>query len=326
MRRTIMASMMLAAAWAGLTPAAALAKIRTDTVTYAEGDTVLAGYVAWDDKVKGKRPGVMVVHEWWGLNDYAKVRARQLATLGYVAFAADIYGKGRRGTTRAEARKLAAPLLKDRKLMRRRAAAGLKALKGVEFVDDRKVAAIGYCFGGTCVLELARSGAKFQAAVSFHGGLSTPNPAGAGKILTKILVLHGADDPHVPAKDVLAFQQEMRDAKADWQLNAYGGAVHAFTNPAAGEDPSKGSAYHERATRRAWSAMKRFFQETIGLPNPKASDGGGVVRFTKEKIVRPVGKAGKATGSAIKKAATWTWRKVAGKDEETVEDKKPDDH
>jgi dienelactone hydrolase len=244
-----------------LCPTAASATLRTRTVEYKQGKTVLQGYLAFDDSTKGKRPGVLVVHEWMGINDYVKQRVDQLAGLGYVAFAADIYGKGVRPKTPAEAAAQAKIYREDRKLMRARAAAGLDVLRKDRNVDGKRIAAIGYCFGGTTVLELARSGAPIAGTVSFHGGLATPTPGDARNIKGKVLALHGADDPHVPPKEVAAFEDEMRKAKVDWELNAYGGAVHSFTNPTSGNDPSKGIAYNERADKRSWDAMKLFFVE-----------------------------------------------------------------
>jgi dienelactone hydrolase len=243
--------------------ASAWAEVRTKTVEYRQGDAVLEGYLAWDDSLEGKRPGVVVVHEWYGLNDYAKRRARMVAELGYVAFAADIYGKGKKATTGEEASKLSAPYRADRALMRARARAALDVLKENELVDKDRLAAIGYCFGGTTVLELARSGADVRGVVSFHGGLSTPEPADARNIKGSVLVLHGADDPYA-GPEAPAFQQEMRDAGVDWQMVYYGGAVHSFTNPASGNDNSKGVAYNEKADRRSWKAMKVFLKEVFG--------------------------------------------------------------
>ncbi|HBA86513.1 MAG TPA: dienelactone hydrolase [Geobacter sp.] len=232
------------------------------TVEYRQGDTVLEGYLAYNDSVKGKRPGVLVIHEWTGLGQYEKRRADQLAALGYVAFAADIYGKGVRPATPELAAKEAAKYRgNDRGLIRARAVAGLDKLASFPQVDPKQLAVIGYCFGGTAALELARSGARLLGAVSFHGGLSTPDPADARNITGKVLALHGADDPYVKADEVAAFQQEMRQAKVDWQMNYYSGAVHSFTNPKSGNDPSKGVAYNEKADRRSWEAMKQFFNE-----------------------------------------------------------------
>ena len=232
------------------------------TVQYRHGDTVLEGYLAYDDAVKGKRPGVLVIHEWSGLGPYERRRADQLAALGYVAFAADIYGKGVRPADPGLAAKEAAKYRgSDRGPLRARSAAGLARLAGLPQVDPERLAVIGYCFGGTAALELARSGAKMVGTVSFHGGLDTPVPADALNIRGKVLVLHGADDPHVKPEQVTRFQQEMRMAKVDWQMIYYGGAVHSFSNPESGNVPAKGAAYNEKADRRSWEAMKQFFEE-----------------------------------------------------------------
>jgi dienelactone hydrolase len=237
------------------------AALRTEEVDYKHGDVVLEGYLAYDDAVKGKRPGVIVVHEWWGLNNYAKMRTEKLAKLGYIAFAIDMYGKGVRAKDPKEAGSLSGIYRGDRPLMRARANAGLDVLRNHPMTDIKRIAAIGYCFGGTVVLEMARSGTELVGVVSFHGGLSTPNPGDAKNIKGKVLVLHGADDPAVPPDQVIAFQDEMRKANVDWQMVSYGGAVHSFTNPDAGNDPSKGAAYNEKADRRSWEAMKFFFGE-----------------------------------------------------------------
>ena len=238
------------------------AAIRTEAVEYKQGETMLEGYLAYDDTITGPRPGVLVFHEWWGINDYSKQRARQLASLGYVAFAADVYGKGVLAKTPQEAMALAGRFRgPDRSLMRERAGAALDVLKRNKLVDHKIIAAIGYCFGGTVALELARSGAAVAGTVSFHGGLATPNPGDAKAIKGKILALTGADDPHVQSEEILAFEGEMRKAGVDWELVAYGNAVHGFTNPANGTDNSKGVAYNKKADKRSWGEMKRFFDE-----------------------------------------------------------------
>lgn len=240
------------------------AAMHTELIEYRHGDTVLEGYLAYDDARKGARPGVLVVHEWWGLNDYARNRAEQLAELGYIAFALDMYGKGVRLKTPEEAGSFAGRYKADRPLMRARAQAGLDVLKKHELTDPKRIAAIGYCFGGTTVLELARSGADLAGVVSFHGGLGTPAQEDARNIKGKVLVLHGAADPLVPPQEVAAFQDEMRKANVDWQMMFYGGAVHSFTNPQSGNDPSKGVAYNEKADKRSWEAMKVFFGDALG--------------------------------------------------------------
>lgn len=237
------------------------AKLRMETIEYKEGDIVLEGYLAYDEAIKGKRPGVMVVHDWTGLGPYVKRRANELADLGYIAFAADIYGKGIRPKDHEEAAKVAGMYFKDRSLMRARAKAGLEVLKNHELTDRDRIAAMGYCFGGATVLELARSGADIAGVVTFHGALATPNPEDAKNIKAKVLVFHGSEDPLVPQEAVLAFQNEMRKAGVDWQMVIFGGAVHSFTVPEAGNDPSKGMAYNEKADKRSWEMMKLFFKE-----------------------------------------------------------------
>lgn len=239
----------------------AQAKLVSKLVEYKDGDQVLEGYLSYDDKGAAKKPVVVVVHEWMGLNDYAKKRADMLAKEGYVAFAADIYGKGVRAKDMKEAGELATKFKSgDRAMLRSRINAAVETAKKQPKADASKVAAIGYCFGGTTVLELARSGAELKGVVSFHGGLDTPNAAG-DQIKTKILALHGANDPFVPAKDVAAFEDEMKKAGADWQLTKYSGAVHGFTNSDNGNDVTKGMAYNAEADARSWVAMNDFFKE-----------------------------------------------------------------
>ncbi len=232
------------------------------TVEYEHEGVTLEGYHVYDDAVEGKRPAVLVIHQWTGLSDYEKQRSRMLAEMGYNVLAADIYGKGVRPVP-PEAGKEAGKYKSDRKLYRGRLEAALGVLNKDERTDAGKVAAIGYCFGGTGALELARAGADLAGVVSFHGGLDAAEGMAAekGGVKAKVLVCHGADDPHVPAAQVQDFEQEMRGAGADWQLAAYGGAVHSFTQKMAGNDPSKGSAYNEKADKRSWEAMKAFFAE-----------------------------------------------------------------
>ena len=239
----------------------AQAQIHTETIEYKQGDTVLEGYLAYDSSIKGKRPGVLIVHQWKGLTDYEKKRAEMLAKLGYNVFALDIYGKGIRPKSAQEAGAQAGKYKNNRSMLRARAQAGLVVLEKQELTDSKRVAAIGYCFGGTTVIELARSGAEIAGVVSFHGGLDSPHPEDGRNIKCKVLALQGADDPFVPAKDLAAFEDEMRQAKVDWQLVKYGGAVHSFTEQDAGDNPARGAAYNEKADRRSWEAMKEFFAE-----------------------------------------------------------------
>lgn len=237
------------------------AAIRTETIEYKQGDAVLEGYLAYDDSLKGPRPGVLVVHQWKGLGSYEKKRAEMLAHLGYVAFAADIYGKGIRPKDNEEAAVQAGKYKRDRQLLRARVNAGLEVLRQQKMTDPKRIAVIGYCFGGTAVIELARSGADIAGVVSFHGGLDSPNPEDGKNIRCKVLALHGADDPFESPKDLAAFEDEMRNAHVDWQLIKYGGAVHSFTDWNAGHDNSKGAAYNEKADKRSWEHMKLFFAE-----------------------------------------------------------------
>jgi len=244
-----------------LASAPARARVETRVVEYQEGGAVLEGYLARDTAGPARKPGVLIVHDWSGVGPYVKGRAEQLAAMGYVAFAADIYGKGVRPKTAKEASAAASIYRSDRKLMRARVAAALAELRRQPDVLGNEIAAIGYCFGGTAVLELARSGADVAGVVSFHGGLDSPTPADGKNIRARVLVLHGADDPFVPEAQVKALEDELRGGGVDWQLVEYGGAVHSFTIPDAGSDNSKGAAYNAAADRRSWKAMVDFFAE-----------------------------------------------------------------
>ena len=241
----------------------AQAAVKTEMVQYRHGDTILEGVLAYDDLPSAPRPGVLVVHEWKGLGEYATRRAEQLAQLGYVAFAVDMYGKGVRAKDHTEAAALSGIYRNDRGLMRGRILAALETLQKNPLVDRERIAAIGYCFGGTTVLELARSGADVLGVASFHGALDTPNPEDAEQIKGKVLVLQGGSDPYT-RDQVPAFEQEMKQAGADYRLIIYEGAVHSFTVPEAGNDKSTGAAYDEDADKRSWEALREFLKGLFG--------------------------------------------------------------
>ncbi len=247
----------------------ASADVVTQEIEYNDGETVLQGYLAYDDALTEEVPGVLICHQWMGLGEHEKNTARRLASDGFVAFALDVYGVKNRPTNRSEASAAAGFFYANADALRRRAQLGLTQLREHSWSDDDRIAAIGFCFGGTTVLELARSGAEINGVVSLHGGLSTKKPAEAGDISARVLVLHGADDPYVPADDIQAFTSEMKAAGVDWQMIAYGGAVHGFTQRGAGDDPSKGAAYNADAARRAWQHMMVFFDEIFTLPDRK---------------------------------------------------------
>jgi dienelactone hydrolase len=237
------------------------AELQKKNIEYKDGDTTLEGYFVYDDAIQGKRPAVLVVHDWMGFGPYGNGRAEQLAQLGYAALAVDIYGKGVRPQNADEASKQAGYYKEHRDILRRRAQAGLDTLKSEDVVDPNRVAVIGYCFGGTTALEMARAGMPLAGVVSFHGGLATNMPTDKESIKTKVLVLHGADDPFESQEEISNFKKELNDAGADWQMVYYSGAVHSFTRKDAGDDNSKGAAYNERADKRSWEAMKSFFTE-----------------------------------------------------------------
>jgi dienelactone hydrolase len=247
-----------------LLPLSLHAEIQGRTVTYTSEGATLEGFVAYDDAIKTERPAVLVVHDWMGLSDGTQDICKKLAQLGYIAMAADIYGQGVRPADRTAAAELAGKYKADRKLLRQRVMAGYEYLSKAPFVAKGKIAVTGYCFGGTTALELGRAGAPVAGIVSFHGGLDSPAPEDGKNIKGHVLVLHGADDPFVKPADIDAFKKELNDAKVDWQMIYYSGAVHSFTNPQAGNDNSKGAAYNEKADRRSWQAMQDFFKEIFG--------------------------------------------------------------
>ena len=231
-------------------------------VDYTDGELALQGWVHAPADAKGKRPGVLIVHAWRGHGAFVRKVAADMASKGYVAFALDMYGKGVYAKDNSEAAKLAGPFYGDPAMMRRRARAGLEQLLAQPGVDATRIAAIGFCFGGTTVLELARDGADIAGVVSFHGGLKTKAPA-TGGVKAKILICHGADDPYVPKQELVACWEDLQKAKADYQILMLADAVHAFTDPEAGDDPSRGAAYAQKAAERAWRATDRFFGEVF---------------------------------------------------------------
>ena len=241
----------------GALSAASTAAIVTKRVEYKQGDTVLEGFLAYDDSKKGPMPGVLIIHDWDGVTGYEETRAKMLAEMGYVAFAADIYGKGVRPKNAQESGQNAGRYRADIPLFRARLQAGLDELKKQSQVDKGKTAAIGYCFGGGGVLELARSGADVSGVVSFHGSLTTPSPAKAGGVRAKVMTIHAAQDPAVPQEQFVGYLNEMRDANVDHQTVVYNLNVHAFT-------VIGGSQYNADADRRSWAAMKQFFAEIFG--------------------------------------------------------------
>jgi len=229
-------------------------------VPYEADGQQFVGYVAYPAKRMASMPAVLIVHQYFGLTDYEKSRAQQLAALGYVAFAADIYGKGVRATSPQEAGGLAGKYKGDRTLFRDHLSLAFKTMLKQPGVNAKKTAAIGYCFGGTGVLELARTGANTLGVVSFHGGLDSPTPDDGKKIHSKVLVLAGADDPFQKKSDLDAFNQEMALGNVDYRYIAYPGAVHAFTQPSAGSDNSKGAAYNADADKKSWTELKAFLK------------------------------------------------------------------
>lgn len=256
----VLAPSALALAAGVLLAATARGEVQSREVTYRHDGVELKGYFAWDDARRGQRPGVVVVHEWWGRNAYAERRARELAGFGYAAFALDMYGGARATEDAEEAGERAGALYEDLELARARAAAGLETLRDQPEVDPTRVAAIGFCFGGTMALQMAYAGLDLSGVVSLHG--NPRPPAADDAVSAPVLVLHGADDPHVEAETLAEFEAAMASRGVDWQLVKYGGAVHAFTNPAANRAGS--AAYDPRAARRAWMDVRLFLGEVLG--------------------------------------------------------------
>ncbi len=251
---------------AGLIPllaGPALAALHTEEVPYRQGDTQLKGHLAYDDRDEGPRPGVLVVHEWWGLNDYAKGRADMLAEEGYVALAVDMYGEGKVTEHPQEAGQWAAEVSRNAELGRQRFLAAYELLRADPHVDGERIAAIGYCFGGGVVLNMALAGVDLNGVVSFHGSLPQ-QPAAPGTVKAKILVCHGGSDPLTTQEQIQTFEKNLTAAGADWELNIYGGAKHSFTNPEADLHGMDALAYSPTADRRSWRAMLDFFEEIFG--------------------------------------------------------------
>lgn len=249
-----------------LAHATAAAGVVGKEVTYTAGDTTLKGYLAHDDESGDKRPGVLVVHEWWGHNDYARKRARMLAELGYVALAVDMYGEGKQASHPEDAGKFSNAVMQNTAEGRARFEAAMKLLQDHAQSDPGKIGAIGYCFGGAVVLHMARFGVPLRGVVSFHGSLGTATPAKSGEVTAKVLVCHGADDPFIPPEKVQAFKDEMEKAGVDYRFESYPGAVHSFTNPDAdkfGKEFSIPLAYHPEADSKSWATMKSFFEDVF---------------------------------------------------------------
>jgi len=261
MKPTILA---LSFAWAALAPSAH-AEVKTQEIEYKQGDTPLLGFLAYDDAVKGKRPGVLVVHEWWGMNDHIRNQATRLAKAGYVAFALDMYGKGKVATHPKDAQAFMQEATKDSAVAAARFNAGLDILKQQPQVDPDKIAAIGYCFGGGVVLAMARAGVDLDAVAVFHGHLAADGkPAEKGKVKAKILVQTGGADPMVPKEQVAAFEKEMKDAGVSVKVITYPKAKHGFTNPNADKVGMDGLAYDADADKKSWDELMKFFKQVFG--------------------------------------------------------------
>lgn len=239
-----------------------LAAVKGEEVAYESGGVTMKGYLAYDDAIKGKRPGILVVHEWWGHNNYARMRARMLAGMGYTALAVDMYGGGKSADHPDSAKQFMSEVAGNLPLMKQRFKAAEKTLKKHKTVDSSRLGAIGYCFGGAVVLNMARQGEKLAGVVSFHGSLGTPEPARYGKVKAQVLVLNGADDSFIPADQIAAFKKEMDDAGAKYRFINYPGARHSFTNPDAdtfGQKFNMPLAYNKEADQKSWEEMQAFF-------------------------------------------------------------------
>lgn len=234
--------------------------MHTSTHIYHHDQQTLHGFLAFDDTSEVKRPAVLVIHDWSGQNAFARDKALAFASMGYVGFAVDMYGEGKTGKTTEEKQALMKPLAEHRDVLQKRVLAAFEALIKLPMVDAQQVVVIGFCFGGLCALDLARSGARIKGAASFHGILNKPNVTLIQSIQANILVLHGYDDPMVTPQDVDAFCQEMTEAKANWQLHIYGQTQHAFMVPEA-HDPLLGTIYQPQTASRAWQILLNFLTE-----------------------------------------------------------------
>ena len=250
-----------------LLSSAALAAVQGQEVSYTADGVTMKGYLAWDDAVQGKRPGVLVVHEWWGHNEYARKRARMLAELGYTALAVDMYGEGKTASHPKEAGAFAGEVMKNAPVAKARFQAAENLLKQQPGVDGERIGALGYCFGGSVVLDMARQGADLKAVASYHGGLSTSAPAQAGQVKARVASFTGAEDPMIPPAQVDAFKQEMTQAGVDFTTVVYPGVKHSFTNPDAdnyGKQFGLPLAYNAAADADSWNKTRRFLQEALG--------------------------------------------------------------
>jgi len=234
--------------------------IQTKAVEYSQDDTTFEGYFAWNDAATGPQPCVLVSHAWGGLGEFEQARARDLAELGYAAFCLDLYGKGVRGASPEENAELMQPFLEDRAMLQSRLTLAVDVAAQQAGVDASRMAAIGYCFGGLCVLDVARVGTAVLGVVSFHGIFHPPGNTEGNDIKARVLALHGWNDPLATPEQVVALAGELTAAGSDWQIHAYGHTVHAFTNPAA-NDPAHGTVYSESADRRSWQALVNFLEE-----------------------------------------------------------------
>lgn len=235
----------------------------TAEIEYFINEQRYVGFVAYDEAIKQPKPGVLIAHDWSGRNAFVEEKAKALAALGYVGFALDMYGDGQIGQTNEQKMRLMSPLVEDRRILAQRITLGLEVMQALPQVNEAKTVAMGYCFGGMCVLDLARSGADVKGVVSVHGLLAAPAQPVCARVKAKVLALHGYDDPMVPPSAIDVFAQEMTEKKVDWQLHAYGNTQHAFANPAA-NDPALGTGYSAIAAERAWQATLNFFAEIVG--------------------------------------------------------------